>query len=165
MELAIELNGTVVLHNGLLGGGVLQQVRQLRQLVGADDCLHLFRKFIGKFSSDPSFQLLSDSLKAGSYEEAFRAAHTLKGVSQNLSFTKLYQSSHEITEALRTANYDLAVQLLPHVETDYALTPLKQALLTQKSENGRHLVDRPPREVFPIPCAPRLRRHFLVDIW
>ncbi|MCI9243304.1 MAG: Hpt domain-containing protein [Lawsonibacter sp.] len=82
----------------------------------------LVRKFIGKFSSDPSFQLLSDSLKAGSYEEAFRAAHTLKGVSQNLSFTKLYQSSHEITEALRTANYDLAVQLLPHVETDYALT-------------------------------------------
>ena len=82
----------------------------------------LVRKFIGKFSSDPSFQLLSDSLKAGSYEEAFRAAHTLKGVSQNLSFTKLYQSSHEITEALRTANYDLAVQLLPHVETDYELT-------------------------------------------
>ena len=82
----------------------------------------LVRKFIGKFSSDPSFQLLSDSLKAGSYEEAFRAAHTLKGVSQNLSFTKLYQSSHEITEALRTANYDLAVQLLPHVETDYAPT-------------------------------------------
>ena len=82
----------------------------------------LVRKFIGKFSSDPSFQLLSDSLKAGSYEEAFRAAHTLKGVSQNLSFTKLYQPSHEITEALRTANYDLAVQLLPHVETDYALT-------------------------------------------
>ena len=27
----------------------------------------LVRKFIGKFSSDPSFQLLSDSLKAGSY--------------------------------------------------------------------------------------------------
>lgn len=82
----------------------------------------LVRKFVGKFSSDPSFQLLDDSLKAGNYEEAFRAAHTLKGVSQNLSFTKLYQSSHEITEALRTANYDLAVQLLPHVEADYALT-------------------------------------------
>ena len=82
----------------------------------------LVRKFIGKFSSDPSFQLLSDSLKAGSYEEAFRAAHTLKGVSQNLSFTKLYHSSHEITEALRTKNYDQAHQLLATVAADYAQT-------------------------------------------
>ncbi|MCI9156614.1 MAG: Hpt domain-containing protein [Lawsonibacter sp.] len=82
----------------------------------------LVRKFVGKFLTDPSFQLLEDSMHAGNYEEAFRAAHTLKGVSQNLSFTRLYQSSHEITEALRTKNYDLAAQLLPTVETDYALT-------------------------------------------
>ena len=81
----------------------------------------LVRRFVGKFLSDQSFQLLDTALSAGNYEEAFRAAHTLKGVTQNLSFTKLYQSSHEITEALRTKNYDLAVQLLPKVE-DYAQT-------------------------------------------
>ena len=51
----------------------------------------LVQKFAVKFLADKSFQLLDESLKAGSYEEAFRAAHTLKGVSQNLSFTKLYQ--------------------------------------------------------------------------
>ena len=62
----------------------------------------LVQKFVGKFLSDKSFQLLQDTLKAGDYEEAFRAAHTLKGVTQNLSFTRLYQSSHEITEALRS---------------------------------------------------------------
>ena len=73
----------------------------------------LVQKFVGKFLSDKSFQLLQDTLKAEDYEEAFRAAHTLKGVTQNLSFTRLYQSSHEITEALRTKDYDLAVQLLP----------------------------------------------------
>ena len=67
----------------------------------------LVQRFVGKFLSDQSFQLLEDALKAESYDEAFRAAHTLKGVTQNLSFTKLYQSSHEITEALRTKNYDL----------------------------------------------------------
>ena len=82
----------------------------------------MVQKFALKFLNDGSFDLLCQSMDAKNYEEAFRAAHTLKGVSQNLSFTKLYQSSHEITEALRTANYDLAVQLLPHVETDYALT-------------------------------------------
>lgn len=82
----------------------------------------LVQKFVGKFLTDKSFQLLEDSLKAGDYGEAFRAAHTLKGVAQNLSFTRLYQSSHEITEALRTKDYDLASQLLPKVEDDYART-------------------------------------------
>ena len=42
----------------------------------------LVQRFVGKFLSDPSFQLLEDSLKAENYDEAFRAAHTLKGVSQ-----------------------------------------------------------------------------------
>ena len=82
----------------------------------------LVKRFVGKFLSDQSFQLLEDSMKAKNYEEAFRAAHTLKGVTQNLSFTKLYQSSHEITEALRTKDYDLAAQLFPQVEADYMQT-------------------------------------------
>lgn len=82
----------------------------------------LVQKFLGKFLSDPSYQLLDSSMKTKNYEEAFRAAHTLKGVCQNLSFTRLYQSSHEITEALRTKNFDLADQLLPSVEADYIQT-------------------------------------------
>ena len=79
----------------------------------------LVQKFAVKFLADKSFQLLDESLRAGSYEEAFRAAHTLKGVSQNLSFTKLYRSSHEITEALRDKSYDKAAQLFTKVEADY----------------------------------------------
>ncbi len=82
----------------------------------------LVKKFVGKFLSDQSFQLLKSSLEAGNYDEAFRAAHTLKGVTQNLSFTKLYESSHQITEALRTKNYDQAIQLLPKIEADYDQT-------------------------------------------
>lgn len=82
----------------------------------------LVRKFTGKFLADPSFQLLDSSLKSGSYEDAFRAAHTLKGVCQNLSFTRLHQSSHDITEALRTKDYDLAARLFPRVEEDYQQT-------------------------------------------
>ncbi len=82
----------------------------------------LVERFVGKFLSDQSFQLLRDSLDEKNFEEAFRAAHTLKGVTQNLSFTKLYQSCHEITEALRTKDYDLAVRLFPTVEADYAQT-------------------------------------------
>lgn len=91
-------------------------------------------KFIGKFLSDSSFQLLEDSMQSGDREEAFRAAHTLKGVSQNLGFTKLYESSHEITEALRTKNYDLAAQLLSKVEADYAQTAAAIRQFQQESE-------------------------------
>lgn len=82
----------------------------------------LVERFVGKFLSDQSFQLLETSLNEKNYEEAFRAAHTLKGVTQNLSFTKLYLSCHELTEALRTKDYDRAVQLFPKVEADYAQT-------------------------------------------
>ena len=35
------------------------------------------------------------------YEDAFRSAHTLKGVCQNLSFDRLYEVSYELTELLR----------------------------------------------------------------
>lgn len=82
----------------------------------------LVKKFVGKFLADQSFQLLESSLNAEDYDEAFRAAHTLKGVAQNLSFTRLYQSSHEITEALRTKDYTLAAQLLSPVSRDYEQT-------------------------------------------
>ncbi|MCI8552762.1 MAG: Hpt domain-containing protein [Lawsonibacter sp.] len=82
----------------------------------------LVTKFVGKFLSDQSFQLLDSSLRSGNYDEAFRAAHTLKGVTQNLSFTRLFHSSHEITEALRTKDYDLALKLLPQVTADYDQT-------------------------------------------
>lgn len=82
----------------------------------------LVKKFAGKFLADQSYQLLESSLRSEDFEEAFRAAHTLKGVCQNLSFTRLYQSSHDITEALRTKQYDQAARLFPRVEADYAQT-------------------------------------------
>lgn len=82
----------------------------------------LVKKFVIKFLADKSFALLDESLKAENYEDAFRAAHTLKGVAQNLSFTRLYQSSHAITEALRDKEYDKAVQLFSAVEADYIQT-------------------------------------------
>lgn len=94
---------------------------------------NLVVRFVGKFLADQSFHLLETSLKEGNYEEAFRAAHTLKGVTQNLSFTKLYQSSHDITEAFRTKDYDRAAQLFPKVEADY----LQTAAAIQAFQQGK----------------------------
>ena len=44
------------------------------------------KKFALKFLADGSYDSLCRTLEAEDYSEAFRAAHTLKGVSQNLGF-------------------------------------------------------------------------------
>lgn len=82
----------------------------------------IVQKFVLKFLSDSSFENLVNDMKNGNYNEAFREAHTLKGVCQNLSFTKLFLSSNQITEALREGKIDEAISLLPQVEADYDQT-------------------------------------------
>lgn len=52
----------------------------------------LITKFVLKFPGDPSFSQLQSTLEEKNVEEAFRAAHTLKGVAQNLGFTPLYEA-------------------------------------------------------------------------
>lgn len=59
------------------------------------------KRFLLKVADDQSYNNLRENLKAHNMEEAFRAAHTLKGVSSNLSLTKLHDSASEMTEALR----------------------------------------------------------------
>lgn len=59
------------------------------------------RKFALKFLSDKSYGLLVEAYEDDKIEDAFRAAHTLKGVCQNLGFTRLFEISNEITEELR----------------------------------------------------------------
>lgn len=82
----------------------------------------LVQKFVLKFPGDGSYDLLTRSMEAGEYEEAFRAAHTLKGVGQNLGFNKLYGSSHLLTEALRGNDIEAAKPLYEQVRADYAQT-------------------------------------------
>ena len=61
----------------------------------------LMQRVILKFPGDPSYGELSRAMKEGQWEDAFRAAHTLKGVSQNLGMTALYEPTAELTELLR----------------------------------------------------------------
>lgn len=77
-----------------IGGNYEDVLRRLRSEV-------LIRKFTLKFLEDQSYSLLKQALGDNNYEEAFRGAHTLKGVCQNLSFDRLYEVSYELTELLR----------------------------------------------------------------
>ena len=50
------------------------------------------QKYVLKFLDDGSYELLLRSMEEENWEEAFRAAHTIKGMCQNLDFTRLYES-------------------------------------------------------------------------
>lgn len=76
-------------------------------------------RFVKKFAQDKSFFEMKSAMENGDTETAFRAAHTLKGISMNLGFDRLYEASYDITEALRTKETDKAAQKLPEVEKRY----------------------------------------------
>ena len=82
----------------------------------------LIQKILLKFPADPSYDLLVRSMESQEYGEAFRAAHTIKGVCQNLSFTTLYQSSNQLAEALRNGYTPEAPALFDQVCADYERT-------------------------------------------
>ena len=94
----------------------------------------MVQKFVLKFLNDGSYDLLLRSMETEDYAEAFRAAHTIKGVCQNLSFTKLYTSSHALTEALRSGWSPEAGKLLPQVKADYEQTA--EAIRTLQASVG-----------------------------
>ena len=81
-------------------------------------------RFLQKVVDDGSYKLLVDSVASGNGEEAFRAAHTLKGVCMNLSITRLAESASALTEALREKREltDALTPLLQKVKEDYELT-------------------------------------------
>lgn len=82
----------------------------------------LVEKFLLRFLDDGSYDLLCRSLPQGNREEAFRAVHTLKGVCQNLSFTRLALSSSALCESLRYELCPDAPEKARQVDEDYACT-------------------------------------------
>ena len=79
----------------------------------------LIQKFLLKYLDDPSFDQLCAAMAAKDREEAFRAAHTIKGVCQNLSFTRLLDSSSRLSDALRHGWTPEAEPLVEEVREDY----------------------------------------------
>ena len=82
----------------------------------------MVQKFVLKFLNDGSYDLLVRSMAEENWQEAFRAAHTIKGVCQNLDFTRLYRSSSQLREALRNGFTPEAPALAEQVKEDYART-------------------------------------------
>ena len=83
----------------------------------------IVKRFALKFLQDPSFAQLKESLAKNDGEEAFRAAHTLKGICLNLGFDNLFAPSQELTEKLRGATtIEGTDELFAAVEKEYDRT-------------------------------------------
>ena len=109
----------------------MSTLREAYESVGADyeDVLHrlmdsddMVARFAGKFLEDPSFGQLEEALAAGDVEPAFRAAHTLKGVAQNLGLVNVYDPASELTEILRAGSFEGADELAVSVREQYQAT-------------------------------------------
>ena len=82
-------------------------------------------RFIAKFPDDKSFEQLAHAMAQQNRADAFRAAHTLKGVCQNLGLDRLLVSVQTLTELLRPQSEQLpaqAVACFEDVQQDYAQT-------------------------------------------
>ena len=71
---------------------------------GLQRCMNneaFYLKMVSRFMEDKTFEKLKASVASGDLEEAFKAAHALKGVLGNLSLTPLFDIIYEMTELLR----------------------------------------------------------------
>ena len=101
-----------------LGGDFAQVEKRLPSV-------SMVKRFITKFLDDGSFSQLCEAMEDGRREEAFRAAHTLKGVSANLGFDRLQASADKLTELLRPEGDTIpegAGVLLEQIRRDHAAT-------------------------------------------
>ena len=70
----------------------------------ADSVLQRFRteeriiKYLSMFLTDQSLRLLEVHLRSENYEEAFRMAHSLKGVCMNLGLLSLQAATSQLTK-------------------------------------------------------------------
>lgn len=81
------------------------------------------KKFLGKFLGAQDYNNLMTALEAKDWEAAFRASHTMKGVTANLSISKLSASVAELCETMRGgAPKEDITGLIETVKDDYAVT-------------------------------------------
>ena len=60
-----------------------------------------YLRMVDKLLTDSTFERLEKAVCSGDMNEAFEAAHALKGVTQNLSLTPIAKPVSEMTELLR----------------------------------------------------------------
>ena len=80
----------------------------------------MYERFLGEFLKDSTFAALEEAMAKKDVKEAFQQAHTLKGLTGNLSLDRLYKKLIVLTDALRgEGDLPLAESLFPDVRAEY----------------------------------------------
>lgn len=79
----------------------------------------LLEKFLNKFLADENYKKLTEAIAANDKEAALTASHTLKGVSGNLSMTKLFNLLTCQVGAIRSDDWQGAVDMMPDITKAY----------------------------------------------
>ena len=79
----------------------------------------MYLSFLHRFKDDKSYQLMREALDQGHIQDAFEAAHTLKGVAGNLSLKRLYDRVCLLVEDLRVNDTSHIDDLLPPIIDEY----------------------------------------------
>lgn len=66
----------------------------------------LYLSYVNTFPEEPTMGALKDAVEAQNWEDAFTAAHALKGLAGNLGFVPLYHATGEMVVLLRSGNVD-----------------------------------------------------------
>lgn len=94
----------------------------------------LYGRFLSKFPRDENYRDMTEALEAGDWNRAFFHAHTLKGVSGNLSMDQLYTHLVPLVEALRNNRTEEAKALAERVKISYETAV--EALKQHREESG-----------------------------
>ena len=81
--------------------------------------MNLITRFVRRFPDDKNYGQLLDGLEKFDAEEAFKAAHTLKGVCANLSMTKLYNLLSKQVEYLRAGDIEGGAEMMSAITEEY----------------------------------------------
>ncbi|MCI9129085.1 MAG: Hpt domain-containing protein [Eggerthellaceae bacterium] len=76
----------------------------------------LFKRLALKYLNNTNYVDYVAAMEAKDYDSAYTAAHTLKGVSGNLSFANLFKVASATSEALHQGEYQAAQEMMPDLK-------------------------------------------------
>ena len=81
-----------------------------------DNSEDLYKTLALKYLDNDNYAELIAAMDVGNYDDAYKAAHSLKGVSGNLSFKKIFDVSAAVSTALFQGEYQAAAEMLPDLK-------------------------------------------------
>ena len=79
----------------------------------------LIERMIKKFMESNSYQSIIEAYEANNIKEVFALSHSFKGVTGNLSLTKLFNLASELTEATRNKESADIKDLIEQLKAEY----------------------------------------------